>query len=56
MNEAETRAELIDPAIAAAGWGAVDGIQAKHLAALKQSILHKAFRGPGELTAKEAVA
>lgn len=25
MNEAETRAELIDPALAAAGWGKVDG-------------------------------
>lgn len=25
MNEAETRAELIDPALAAAGWGGVDG-------------------------------
>jgi len=25
MNEAETRAEHIDPAIAAAGWGVVDG-------------------------------
>jgi type I restriction enzyme R subunit len=25
MNEAETRAELIDPALAAAGWGVVEG-------------------------------
>ena len=25
MNEAETRAELIDPAIKSAGWGVVDG-------------------------------
>lgn len=25
MNEAETRAELIDPALAAAGWGSVEG-------------------------------
>ena len=25
MNEAETRAELIDPALAVAGWGAVEG-------------------------------
>ena len=24
MNEAETRAELIDPLLAAAGWGVVD--------------------------------
>ena len=25
LNEAETRAELIDPALANAGWGKVDG-------------------------------
>jgi type I restriction enzyme R subunit len=25
MNEAETRAELIDPLLAAAGWGVVEG-------------------------------
>jgi len=25
MNEAETRAEYIDPALAAAGWGVVEG-------------------------------
>ena len=25
MNEAETKAEHIDPALAAAGWGVVDG-------------------------------
>jgi type I site-specific restriction endonuclease len=25
MNEAETRAEHIDPALAAAGWGVVEG-------------------------------
>src|SRR5258705_2894951 len=25
MNEAETRAEHVDPALAAAGWGVVDG-------------------------------
>ena len=25
MNEAETRAELIDPALTAAGWGVVEG-------------------------------
>ncbi len=25
MNEAETRAEHIDPALTAAGWGVVDG-------------------------------
>jgi len=26
MNEAETRAEHTDPALAAAGWGVVEGI------------------------------
>ncbi len=32
MNEAETRAELIDPALKAAGWGVVEGsrIRRKH--------------------------
>jgi type I restriction enzyme R subunit len=29
MNEAETRAELIDPALAAGGWGVVDGSRAR---------------------------
>ena len=29
MNEAETRAEHIDPALAAAGWGRVDGTQVR---------------------------
>ncbi len=27
LNEAETRAELIDPALKAAGWGVMDGIK-----------------------------
>ena len=27
MNEAETRAELIDPALKIAGWGVVEGSQ-----------------------------
>ena len=29
MNEAETRAEHIDPALKAAGWGVVDGSQVR---------------------------
>ena len=29
MNEAETRAEHIDPALAAAGWGAVGGSRSR---------------------------
>ncbi len=30
MNEAETRAELIDPALAAAGWGKVEGSRVRY--------------------------
>jgi type I restriction enzyme R subunit len=29
MNEAETRAELIDPALKAAGWGVVEGARVR---------------------------
>lgn len=29
LNEAETRAELIDPALADAGWGKIDGSRAR---------------------------
>ena len=29
MNEAETRAEHVDPALKAAGWGVVDGSQVR---------------------------
>ncbi len=58
MNEAETRAEHIDPALQAAGWGVVAGsrislsrlefIYKRKLAALdelKKSLLHQAFSG-----------
>ncbi len=39
MNEAETRAEHIDPALAAAGWGVVEG-----------SRIHREYRiAPGRL-------
>lgn len=36
MNEAETRAELIDPALKAAGWGVVEGsrVQREHVITL----------------------
>lgn len=37
MNEAETRGELIDPALKAAGWGVVEA----SLVALKQVICEK---------------
>jgi type I restriction enzyme R subunit len=30
MNEAETRAELIDPALKAAGWGVVEASRVRH--------------------------
>ena len=30
MNEAETRAELIDPALKAAGWGVIEGSRIRH--------------------------
>jgi Holliday junction resolvasome RuvABC endonuclease subunit len=30
MNEAETRAEHIDPALKAAGWGVVEGSRVRH--------------------------
>lgn len=37
MNEAETRAEHMDPALKAAGWGVVEGVaQAKAYAEKKQ--------------------
>lgn len=39
MNEAETRAELIDPALKAAGWGEMDG-----------SRVHRELIAPGRLT------
>ena len=51
MNEAETRAEYIDPALKAAGWGVVEGsyLEANYrqklaaLEELKKSLLHQAF-------------
>ena len=30
MNEAEARAELIDPALKAAGWGVIEGSKILH--------------------------
>jgi type I restriction enzyme R subunit len=30
MNEGETRAELIDPALNAAGWGIIEGSRIRH--------------------------
>ncbi len=56
MNEAETRAEHIDPALKAAGWGGVKGERSQRreslyqqklaaLDGLKKSLLHRAFSG-----------
>lgn len=42
MNEAETRAELIDPALAAAGWGKVDGSRVR-----REVITHGRLLGGG---------
>ena len=39
MNEAETRAELIDPALKAAGWGVIDSSRVRHV---------RAFAGGGK--------
>jgi len=60
MNEAETRAEQIDPALKAAGWEVMGGpglatfCQKKRFAldGLKKSRLHRAFGG--ELTGEGA--
>ncbi len=41
MNEAETRAEPIDPAIKAAGWGVIEGVamvQASTIQSAQESV------------------
>jgi type I restriction enzyme, R subunit len=43
LNEAETRAELIDPALAAAGWGKVDGSKVR-----REVITHGRLMGGGQ--------
>jgi hypothetical protein len=42
MNEAEARAEPVDPALAAAGWGVVEGsrIRREYPSATKPTSLH----------------
>ena len=46
MNEAETRAELIDPALKAAGWGVMDGSQIRR----EYSITQGRLQGSGQRT------
>ena len=45
MNEAETRADQIDPALKAAGWGVVDGSRILREHGITLARLHRAFNG-----------
>jgi type I restriction enzyme, R subunit len=47
MNEAETRAELIDPALKAAGWGVVEGSRTRREVIAPGRIIGKSRRGKG---------
>ncbi len=40
MNEAETRAELIDPALKAAGWGVIEGSRIRLIVSLRSQNLY----------------
>lgn len=51
MNEAETRAEHIDPALAAAGWGVVEGSRIRREYAITQGRLEGFGRRGKSLTA-----
>src|SRR5262245_24790496 len=44
MNEAETRAEHIDPALTAAGWGVVEGSRIRR----EEPITHGRLKGHGQ--------
>ena len=48
MNEAETRAELIDPALKAAGWGVIDGSRVR-----REVITHGRLMGAGKRSEKD---
>ncbi|MBP1618349.1 MAG: box helicase-like protein [Bacteroidetes bacterium] len=39
MNEPETRAELIDPALKAAGWGVVEGSRIRMEFSIKNELI-----------------
>ena len=49
MNEAETRAELIDPALKAAGWGVLEGSRVMRECQITQGRL----QGAGQKTKPE---
>ncbi|CAK8725574.1 type I site-specific deoxyribonuclease [Candidatus Electrothrix aarhusensis] len=49
MNEAETRAELIDPALAEAGWGRVEGSRVRREVIAPGRILGSNKRGKAEI-------
>ncbi len=49
MNEAETRAELIDPALAEAGWGRVEGSRVRREVIAPGRILGNNKRGKAEI-------
>ena len=51
MNEAETRAELIDPALAAAGWGVVEGARVRRGYPIAPGRIEGAGRRGKQLTA-----
>ena len=51
MNEAETRAEYIDPALAAAGWGVVEGSRIRREYEITQGRLEGQGRRGKKLTA-----
>ena len=50
MNEAETRAEHIDPALKVAGWGVVEGSRALREHGITLGRLHDAARRAREAT------
>jgi type I restriction enzyme R subunit len=51
MNEAETRAEYIDPALAAAGWGVVEGSRIRREYPIAPGRIEGAGRKPKPITA-----
>ena len=56
MNEAETRAEHIDPALKAAGWGVVEGSRVLREHAITLGRLQSGSKGGQSLRAKAEIA